>query len=241
MASEWIKALEEKERATNAPPVAVVREDDRVEPVEDVEEDDFLPEEESPAKDTTSKLVFGGLAAAVVLIGVGSAFYLFSDKPEQEDQAQTGPVASTTQQAASSKENATQGPAVSAAAPNSAVQIGNACSGKGAEVSGEQSVRGTVAQFEKAYFNRDSQALVSTLAKSSPMQQQDWKKILPEAAPEGTTWCVEMSPVAEGSSAVDVDLIMAPPGKESALYRQTVKGEKDGDKWVITSIEKREG
>lgn len=244
MASEWIKALEEKERVTSAPPVAVVREDEPVDVGEDFEDEAVFDDEEethSSGSDKTAKLVFGGLLGAVLVIGMGSAVYLMSSTSDKDEQVQAGPVASTTQQAASGKEEVAQGPAVAAVAPTSPVEIGNACSGKGADITGEKSVRGAVAAFEKAYFDQDAQALVSTLSKESPMRQQDWKAILPDAAPQGTTWCVEMSPVAEGASTVDVDLTMTPPGKDKALYLQKVNGEKDGDKWVITSMEKREG
>ncbi|MET3945289.1 cytoskeletal protein RodZ [Corynebacterium mucifaciens] len=240
MASDWIKALEEKERVTSAPPVTVVREDEPVVAADDAEDESTAEdEEESSRSDKTTTLIVGGVVGAVLLIGVGSVFSMLSDKSEQSEQDQAEPAVSTTQQAASSE--TPQRPSA-AASPTSPVEVGNACPGKNAEMAGEESsVRDAVAQFEKAYFERDAQALAASLAKNSPLQQQDWKTILPEAAPEGTTWCVEMAPVADGASTVDVDLTMAPPGEESALYRQTVKGEKDSDKWVITSMEEREG
>lgn len=99
---------------------------------------------------------------------------------------------------------------------------------------GDQSLRGVVASWQDAYYTQDTE-LTRYLTEDSWLHEQDWEAILPEAAPEGVSWCVVMAPV--DGAEVDVDVMVRFPDQSTQTYQQTVHGVEDSDgTWRIDDI-----
>lgn len=125
--------------------------------------------------------------------------------------------------------------------PATQVAVAGQCEPEAGEIrlsTGDSTLRGTVAQWEKAYYSQDVQALTALLTADSWMRGQDWVTILPEAAPEGSQWCAVMSPV-KNTNLVDVDLMVVFADGSSQTYQQTVIGEQNQSGWLISDIETR--
>lgn len=122
--------------------------------------------------------------------------------------------------------------------PDTQVAVAGQCEPQEGETTlstGDATLRGTVARWQEAYYAQDADGLGQYLAPESWMHEQDWAAILPEAAPEGTSWCAVMAPVED--SSVDVDLMVTFADGSSQTYQQTVVGAQGPDgTWMIDDI-----
>lgn len=122
--------------------------------------------------------------------------------------------------------------------PDAQVAVAGQCEPQEGETTlstGDATLRGTVAKWQDAYYSQDAEALGQYLTPQSWMHEQDWAAILPEAAPEGTSWCAVMAPVED--SSVDVDLMVTFADGSSQTYQQTVVGEQGLDgTWMVDDI-----
>lgn len=237
MASEWIKALEDQAWEEESSTVTVVPD----EGVEKLEHRDALPDKKKTkyrmeSISTSTKVLFGGLAAAAVVVVGGGGIYSALSDPSENTASTTSSI--STQSIVAAEEPASA-PTVVAPASSSSASLGNNCSAGGVDPSGENSIRGAVAAFETAYFARDAGVLTDAIVKSSSLHEQDWEKILPDAAPDGTKWCAQLGAVEPGATSVDMDLEMTVPGQEPAVYAQTVTGEKGPDGWLVSAVDER--
>lgn len=102
----------------------------------------------------------------------------------------------------------------------------------------DTTLRGTIAQWQTAYYAEDVETVKQLLAPNSWMQEQDWAAILPDAAPEGSSWCAVMAPVKDDS--VDVDLMVSFADGSTQTYQQTVSGtQTESGEWQIVDITTR--
>lgn len=115
-------------------------------------------------------------------------------------------------------------------------------SGKTPIAASSKDLRGAVVAFEEAYYSQDSEALLETVAKDSGLAETDWDTVLPEAAPEGTTWCVTIQPAKPEARSVDIDLNVTDPDGDETTYRQRVSGKTvpGTQQWRLTKIESRQ-
>ncbi|WP_342319201.1 hypothetical protein [Corynebacterium mayonis] len=122
--------------------------------------------------------------------------------------------------------------------PDTQVAVAGQCEPQEGETSlstGDTTLRGTISKWQDAYYSQDAEALGQYLTPESWMNEQDWAAILPEAAPEGTSWCAVMAPVED--SSVDVDLMVTFADGSSQTYQQTVVGAEGADgAWLIDDI-----
>ena len=135
-------------------------------------------------------------------------------------------------------------PAETPVAPPAPVGYAGQCedaSGKTPIVGGTKDLRSAVVAFEKAYYGQDTDALMETVAQDSGLAETDWETVLPEAAPEGTTWCVTIQPTKPQAKSVDIDLTVTDPNGEETMYRQRVSGKTvpGTQQWRLTKIESR--
>lgn len=238
MADDWLDELAQRDRRRRREAVRPVEEAASVESVATRAEVD--PDQHRRRK-TTIAMTAGSVGlVAVVGFGVWGVSSSLGNGDEQAQQAGStgvsqGPTVSAAAQHTSTAASARVDPATKT------VVAGPECDADSDEVAiedaEEDSLRQVIGDFEKAYFAHDDAGVRASVTEDSSMAKQDWKKVLPEAAPKGTTWCVTMAPV-EGDQ-VDVDLMMAPPGKKETTYQQVVKGEKTAKGWRIDSISAR--
>lgn len=163
-----------------------------------------------------------GLLGALLVAVVGAAVVLMQSTGKDDASAATS---STT----------------SVADPSKLVAVAGQCEPEAGEVrlsTGDKTLRGTIAAWETAYYDRDAAGLNDLLSTGSWMKTQNWSEILPEAAPEGSSWCAVMGPVKE--NAVDVDLMVTFSDGSSQTYQQKVSGaQSDSGAWLIDDIETR--
>lgn len=121
--------------------------------------------------------------------------------------------------------------------PDAQVAVAGQCEPEENEVvlsTGDATLRGTVAKWQKAYYAQDT-TLTDYLTESSWMHEQDWAAILPEAAPAGSSWCAVMAPVK--GDRVDVDVLVTFSDGSSQTYQQTVVGGQSATgQWLIDDI-----
>ncbi|WP_151550177.1 MULTISPECIES: hypothetical protein [Corynebacterium] len=100
-----------------------------------------------------------------------------------------------------------------------------------------EGLRETIVAFETAYYERDVDALLATVSANSGLAATEWEEVLPEAAPDDTSWCVVMQPEVDG--VVDIDLEVTSPDGEVTTFRQRVAGEKvpGSSQWRIKKID----
>lgn len=243
MATNWIDALDERDALLDQEPEPTIK------AVPNVEDSTELEAKKLPAASRRVKDPFKGfqlnktvVASAVAIVGVvgvatASVLTLSNSVEEEQVVAPEEQSAGTVGVEAATSEGEEVVPASLVA--DKKVSIGSSCSTDVVEeVAQEDSPRGAVAVFESAYFAQDSQAVKDAVSPDSHMQEQDWDKVLKEAAPEGTTWCATMPP-ADGD-AVDVDLEMSLPHERPVVYRQTATAEQHNGEWLITEISARE-
>lgn len=129
----------------------------------------------------------------------------------------------------------------SESSPQTTVGFAGHCSsveGKTPVPANTKNLRGAVVAFETAYYRGDPTAVVASVDDQSALATTDWKKVLAEAAPEGTTWCAIIQP--DKGDVVDVDLTVTQPSGEQKTFPQTITGVKQaGDTWVVKKIEPR--
>jgi len=168
------------------------------------------------------------IALVVVLIVlVGAFMWLFSGSSSENvaaEQAETSQVVEAEQ-----------------VNPQTQVAVAGQCEPEDGETTlstGDDSLRGTIANWQDSYYSQDT-SLTQYLTEDSWMHDQNWEEILPEAAPEGVSWCAVMAPVeeSESESSVDVDLMVTFADDSSQTYQQTVIGDQDADgAWLIEDI-----
>lgn len=246
MATNWFDALDEKETAVDVPDIEDTAVLDFADDVQDEPEPDSEDEKEAETKrsgrDKSLWVVGGVVALGVVLVPVlGRGLEaVISGESGKETAAVAGPTAAVSQSPVSAETEAAAAKENGAVSLADATEIGTACEAGSDAVAEEDSVRGATAEFERAYFFRDSARLVNVTAESSPLREQDWAELLPEAAPDGTTWCASFAPIEKDATTVDLDLTMELPGEEPATYAQVVTGKQTPDGWKIVRIDARE-
>ncbi len=171
--------------------------------------------------------------AILALVGIGATTYLNqgSDSPEtteaQGETEQSSPVADQVEQ---------KGPQPISDTSKEVAEVGDRCGGNNdVDVSQEDSPRAAIAKFEKAYFDADANGVKASLTKDSEMQKQDWMKILPKAAPEGTTWCLTMQPSEGDTTSVELE-VKQPKEDKPTLYKQKVTAKDNHGTWAVHSI-----
>lgn len=244
MAKDWFEALDEKDVAANAR----ARDTDQESTATDNDglaecantEDDFGERvaEKQPRWNFEGKSMWaiaGVVALGAVLVPVlGKGIESMVSAESATTTAVAGPAAVVTD----SPEDADNADA--ALALSEKAEIGPGCTENTDELADEDSVRGAATEFERAYFLRNSEQLLETTAKESPLRKQKWDEILPEAAPDGTKWCAAFAPVKHDDTSVDLDLTMELPGEEAATYKQVVTGQNTEDGWKVVKIDARE-
>nr|WP_162933261.1 hypothetical protein [Corynebacterium lactis] len=113
-------------------------------------------------------------------------------------------------------------------------------SGKKPVAANRNDLRGTVVAFQTAYYNRDTHALMETVAANSGLAAAEWTSILDQAAPEGTLWCATLQPAS--GNVVDIDLAVTSPSGDKETYRQRVTGRQmpGSTRWQLTKIDSRQ-
>jgi len=169
----------------------------------------------------------------LALVGVGAFTFLSQmgdsseDTASQEHSQQSSPVA---------EEADKQGPQVVSDTSSEVAEVGTRCSGNNdVDLSAEDSPRAAIAKFEKAYFDADANGVKASLTKDSDMQKQNWMKILPKAAPEGTTWCLMMQPSEGDTTSVELE-VKQPKEEKPTLYKQKVTAKETNGSWAVDSI-----
>lgn len=192
--------------------------------------------EKQPAKDRKGRGVALPIALGVgvlALVGVGAFTFLSQmgdsseDTASQERSQQSSPVAEEADQ---------QGPQPVSDTSSEVAEVGTRCSGNNdVDVSAEDSPRAAIAKFEKAYFDADANGVKASLTKDSDMQKQNWMKILPKAAPKGTTWCLTMQPSEGDTTSVELE-VKKPKEEKPTLYKQKVTAKEANGSWAVDSI-----
>ncbi|MDK8659946.1 hypothetical protein [Corynebacterium sp. MSK204] len=192
--------------------------------------------EKKPAKDKKSRGVALPIALGVgvfALVGAGAFAFLAQmgdsseDTASQEHSQQSSPVAEEADQ---------QGPQPVSDTSSEVAEVGTRCSGNNdVDVSAEDSPRAAIAKFEKAYFDADANGVKASLTKDSDMQKQNWMKILPKAAPKGTTWCLTMQPSEGDTTSVELE-VKQPKEEKPTLYKQKVTAKEANGSWAVDSI-----
>lgn len=164
----------------------------------------------------------------VAALAVWSGWYLIStgDASSTAEEETPAPVSSAVLEAA-------------LVDPDTQVAVAGQCEPEDGETTlstGDESLRGTVARWQSAYYAQDP-TLTEFLTPESWMHEQAWAEILPDAAPEGTSWCAVMAPVTDDGASVDVDLIVKFSDGSSQTYQQTVLGDQNPQgSWLIDDI-----
>ena len=192
--------------------------------------------EKKPAKNKKSRGVALPIALGVgvfALVGAGAFTFLAQmgdsseDTASQEHSQQSSPVAEEADQ---------QGPQPVSDTSSEVAEVGTRCSGNNdVDVSAEDSPRAAIAKFEKAYFDADANGVKASLTKDSDMQKQNWMKILPKAAPKGTTWCLTMQPSEGDTTSVELE-VRQPKEEKPTLYKQKVTAKEANGSWAVDSI-----
>ena len=210
MATGWLEAIEEKERAQRAQEFSVVKAESR------------------PRKMGPRPVMLAGaglsMVAIAVIAGVVTVKLLVDEQP--------------TSTAANQSEGSTTAAAVSA--PPAAVAVaGSKCMPQVGQIAPEKgSLRAAVAAFENAYFSHDLDGVKSVFADDSPLAKQDWEAVFGESVPENSEWCVHIDPVNKNQVAMTLE--MTPPGGEKDVFEQRVTGVRDATGWRIQKIEPKE-
>lgn len=250
MATNWFDALDEKDATAGVDLLDANMESEDTTTTEKSSADEGKGKDNDAPKARNDKSMWV-LAGGVVVIGVvlvpvlGKGLEaIVSGDAESNAAAVAGPAAVVTQSPVSANEpgEAAEPTAKEETAPlalSDKTEIGPACKAGSDEVAEEKSVRGAATEFERAYFLRDAERLINVTTKESPLREQDWPAILPEAAPDGTKWCASFAPIQEGATTVELDLLMHLPDQEPATFSQVVTGQDTPDGWKIVQIDPR--
>lgn len=173
---------------------------------------------------SASALQVMGLLGALLLVVIAAALVLMRATGGDDADSATSPATSTV-----------------SVDPAGQIAVAGQCELEEGEVRlsvADTTLRGTIAQWQTAYYAEDVETVKQLLAPSSWMQEQDWAAILPEAAPEGSSWCAVMAPVKDDS--VDVDLMVSFADGSTQTYQQTVSGtQTESGEWQIVDITTR--
>ena len=184
------------------------------------------------ARTSTISLPTTALMAVCVvgLGGVGVAAVVLGMSDDEDAPAQPAPVNVAAASAGGQADSAR------------AVGVAGDCAATASQVDIEadsSSLRGAVAAFETAYYSQDADGVMDTVADGSGLSATDWDTVLPEAAPEGVSWCAVMQP--ESGPTVDIDLTVTDPDGDITTYPQTIRGEKTKTgSWQLVSVSARE-
>lgn len=136
-------------------------------------------------------------------------------------------------------------PVETSAKPPATIGYAGQCedaSGKTPVSASNNDLRGAIVAFETAYYKRDADALMETVAQDSGLAGTDWEIVLPKAAPDGTSWCVMIQPTTPQAKSVDIDLTVTKSNGEETIYRQRVSGKTvpGTQQWRLTRIDSRQ-
>ncbi|WP_051025591.1 hypothetical protein [Nocardia aobensis] len=136
-------------------------------------------------------------------------------------------------------------PTRTAAPPSSnAAAVGGACAGlTGATVTDRdgdpRTVAGVVASFENAYYRlRSADAALRVVAPEAGLAADALAAGI-ASIPEGSTYCVAITPIATGSANVHV--VEQHPDRSRTDYLQVINTRTDGANLLITNIQKQAG
>ncbi|WP_157122216.1 hypothetical protein [Nocardia violaceofusca] len=136
-------------------------------------------------------------------------------------------------------------PTPTAAPPSTnAAADGGACAGlTGATVTDRdgdpRTVAGTVASFENAYYRlRSADAALRVVAPEAGLAADALAAGI-ASIPEGSTYCVAITPIAAGSANVHV--VEQHPDRSRTDYLQVINTRPDGAGLLITNIQKQAG
>ncbi|NKY87570.1 hypothetical protein [Nocardia veterana] len=134
-------------------------------------------------------------------------------------------------------------PTLTAAAPSSNAAVdGGACTGlSGATVTDRYgdpgTVAGVVASFEHAYYRlRSADAALRVVAPEAGLVADVLAAGI-RSIPEGSTYCVAITPIAAGSANVHV--VERHPDRSRTDYLQVINTRPDGAGLLITNIQKQ--
>lgn len=174
-------------------------------------------------------LLFGGLVTFVTLLA-GAAGLALMEVPSGDSGNENSAADKPSLQATADQQTSSD--------TTSQTVYAGKCDGAGLGVEpSTDTLKGSVAAFQKAYFSKDADALTRVLADDSPLKQQDWKRILGDVNRE-STYCVKITPVS--ASTVDTDLTVKTDGSKKTYLQKVTGVNKDG-KWLISEFEKRSG
>lgn len=172
---------------------------------------------------SASALQVMGLLGALLLVVIAAALVLMRATGGDDADSATGATSTMTVD------------------PAGQIAVAGQCEPEEGEVRlsvADTTLRGTISKWQTAYYSEDAETVKQLLAPDSWMQDQDWATILPDAAPEGSSWCAVMAPVKDDS--VDVDLMVTFADGSSQTYQQTVSGaQNESGEWQIVDITTR--
>ncbi|MCQ9334514.1 hypothetical protein NQ042_10600 [Corynebacterium phoceense] len=248
---DWLDALDEKDKATNSKP--------ELRALSDADHGDrgFVPvgadadkvantgtrpsvEREASSQKRSGWVPLALAAGTFVLIGGAAVAFLSQSSVMSSDEEQPAPepVAESTSTTVSA--SAVEGPQAVSASGETSLETGSLCAtDDGEAISSENSPRTAIAAFEKAYFATDADGVKKALTKASEMQKQDWAKILPDAAPKGTEYCLKMKPSKGEKTSVELE-VQTPGEETSTVYKQLVTAKETAGTWAVDSIEKED-
>ena len=185
-------------------------------------------QENSEASKRSSVLpVALGVGVLVVVAGGAMTFLAQGGSTGSQPGSDPQPVAEDAQ---------VQGPQPVETTADKVAEVGQLCSGNNdVDVSNEDSPRSAIVKFEQAYFKADAQGVKDSLTKNSEMQNQDWNKILPDAAPKGTKFCLTMQPAQDSTTNVELE-VKKPNDSNPTLYKQKVTAKEANGTWAVHSI-----
>lgn len=185
------------------------------------------PDSDTKKKKSTAVPMAIACGFLLVVVGVATTFLTQADHSTKQPDSAPQPVAEDAQ---------AKGPQPVETTTDKVAEVGDLCSGNSAiDVSEEDSPRAAIAEFEQAYFNADAQGVKAALSPDSEIRDQDWKKILASAAPEGTKYCLTMQPSQGETTSVELE-VKKPKEDKAQLYKQKVTAKKSKGSWAVHSI-----
>ncbi|MBI9001613.1 hypothetical protein M0E87_00140 [Corynebacterium sp. CCM 9185] len=95
----------------------------------------------------------------------------------------------------------------------------------------DTTLRGALAAFERAYFDRDADAVKAAFDVSTPLASRDWQQVLDKTVVDGTQWCLRMQPV--DGDHVDASVTVTDPSGQASTYEQTVTASEIDGKYKL--------
>lgn len=97
---------------------------------------------------------------------------------------------------------------------------------------GSDTPQAAVAAFQTAYYNGDVKGVKAALAADSPLQKQNWGKVLKST--KDLEFCVSMEPTT--TNTVNVEVSQTNRSGKVTAFEQTVTTTKNGDDYKIVKI-----